>query len=267
MEIVCLYDLWLVYVDLARARGRSMPTWAARLFVVLLAVARALPLGTSLPTRAAAAICSGKVWVEPHFLSGRHLEEAREAAEQLPHTQSRAARVGHQEVADASVRDCVLLDLLDDQVWSALPSPLLHVVSRVEELRAALACSTGRPLVEDAELQLLRYSAGGHYQRHIDDGIDTANRPVRRSISLLLYLTPADWHPDVDGGALRVHHAGGEAPLDVAPSAGSLVLFDSATVAHEVLPTRRERVVIVGWLLEPRDADGNRRSGDAAGLV
>ena len=76
-------------------------------------------------------------------------------------------------------------------------------------------------------------------------------RPVRRSISLLLYLTPPDWRTEVDGGALRVHRQNA-APLDVEPHAGTLVLFDSASVPHEVLPTRRERTVVVGWLMEDR---------------
>ena len=41
-----------------------------------------------------------------------------------------------------------------------------------------------------------------------------------------------------------------EAAVDVVPSGGTLVLFASATVPHEVLPTRRERLAIVGWLCE-----------------
>ena len=80
---------------------------------------------------------------------------------------------------------------------------------------------------------------------------------------MLLYLTPDDWR-EADGGQLRIHGAGDAANgglqsahgamRDVAPTAGTLVLFDSAAVPHEVLPTRRERTVVVGWFLEPRDA-------------
>jgi hypothetical protein len=77
---------------------------------------------------------------------------------------------------------------------------------------------------------------------------------------LLLYLTPDDWHVATDGGALRIHDvpttASGcaceSAVTDIPPCAGTLVLFDSAAVPHEVLPTCRERCVIVAWLLESR---------------
>ena len=85
---------------------------------------------------------------------------------------------------------------------------------------------------------------------------------MRRSLSFIIYLTPDDWR-EADGGALRVFDAqptgrlaegpgeAEETSSDVAPLAGSLVLFDSAALPHSVLPTRRERIALVGWLLEP----------------
>ena len=54
-----------------------------------------------------------------------------------------------------------------------------------------------------------------------------------------------------DGGALRLYLASGE--LDVWPEAGTLVLFRSADVLHEVLVNRRERLSLTGWF---------RRRGD-----
>ena len=72
---------------------------------------------------------------------------------------------------------------------------------------------------------------------------------MRRSLSLLLYLTPDDWDPVADGGHLRIHHPRGGG-IDVPPMPGSLVIFDSASAVHEVLVTRRERTVIAGWLHE-----------------
>ena len=52
-----------------------------------------------------------------------------------------------------------------------------------------------------------------------------------------------------DGGMLRVFDsAGGERVReDLPPESGSLVLFDSKRVSHEVLPTRRQRACLVGW--------------------
>ena len=41
----------------------------------------------------------------------------------------------------------------------------------------------------------------------------------------------------------------GEEPnyVDVNPTSGTLVLFNSSKIAHEVLDTRDERIAIVGW--------------------
>ena len=69
----------------------------------------------------------------------------------------------------------------------------------------------------------------------------------------MVYLTPDDWDPASDGGALRAYaplggKAHGDAFVDVQPTAGTLVLFDSARVAHEVLTTHRERMLLAGWL-------------------
>jgi SM-20-related protein len=75
--------------------------------------------------------------------------------------------------------------------------------------------------------------------------------PHRRSISFICYLNEPGWTAS-DGGQLRLHGDGSESaestPVqDVLPECGSLVLFDSKRVWHEVLPTRRERACIVGW--------------------
>jgi Rps23 Pro-64 3,4-dihydroxylase Tpa1-like proline 4-hydroxylase len=150
-----------------------------------------------------------------------------------------------------------MIDLLEEDVWRALPASLSEIVRTIDELRRDLAFESKRPLTGSAELQLLSYRVGGRYARHVDDGVATASRPVRRSISLLLYLTPDDWDPATDGGVLRIHAAddcsNSDAVLmDLAPTAGTLVLFDSATVPHEVLSTNRPRTAIVGWLLEER---------------
>ena len=79
------------------------------------------------------------------------------------------------------------------------------------------------------------------------------------------------WDCQRDGGALRIHGKASNFVLsdtptaaiadrneasstdwcDIVPEAGTLVIFDSATVEHEVMPTFRDRVCIVGWLNKP----------------
>ncbi|KAG8469289.1 hypothetical protein KFE25_007807 [Diacronema lutheri] len=55
----------------------------------------------------------------------------------------------------------------------------------------------------------------------------------------------------------------GEAVLDVAPAGGTLVIFDSVALPHEVLPTiGRERWACSGWLHEPHTAARSRHPPD-----
>ena len=67
-----------------------------------------------------------------------------------------------------------------------------------------------------------------------------------RSVSLLLYLNDETWDAKKDGGVLRAIIKGGKTK-EVVPKGGTLVLFDSKTVEHEVLATNRERLAVVGW--------------------
>mmetsp|Transcript_31160 Transcript_31160/g.81467 ORF Transcript_31160/g.81467 Transcript_31160/m.81467 type:complete len:246 (+) Transcript_31160:36-773(+) len=235
---------------------------------------------TDVALRAAAALHAGAVLIEPSFLCNAELDAARGAAATLNARFASHAAVAGIHSVDSSIRDCETLDLLENQVWARLPSGLGRIVAKLDDLRGELALSTGRPLLESTELQLLTYTRqGGHYVRHVDEGpTNMGERSVRRSISLLLYLTPDDWRQTPDGGMLRIHPTSmsnrvrahcrrpgefegtmcidetiSDAAIDVLPAAGTLVLFDSSTIPHEVLPTARERSVVVGWLLEKHE--------------
>ena len=209
--------------------------------------------------RAASALQRGEVYVEPSWLSTATLQPVRAAASSQLQHHGWAASVGGDRTVDEGLRHCRMLDLLSDSTWPTLPPALRDLACEIDLLRSDLAQATGRPLLESAELQLLRYPIGGHYRRHVDVGSSTAHLPVRRSLSLLRFLTQDDWS-EADGGELRVYtpHA-----RDIQSAPGTLVLFDSATVPHEVLPTRRERHVCVGWLLEAhqRGLEEEKRAG------
>ena len=105
------------------------------------------------------------------------------------------------------------------------------------------------------------YPPGAHYKRHLDNyGADNA-----RALTLILYANP-DW-AEADGGALRAE-VGGEA-VDVLPRAGSLVLFDSRAVWHEVLPAKALRFAVTLWVYGPAappeaEGEGDRKPASAA---
>mmetsp|Transcript_31983 Transcript_31983/g.54577 ORF Transcript_31983/g.54577 Transcript_31983/m.54577 type:complete len:350 (-) Transcript_31983:83-1132(-) len=105
-----------------------------------------------------------------------------------------------------------------------------------------------------SELLYAYYPTGGFYRRHRDAVPNSAS--VLRKYSLLLYLNKEDWDPKVDAGQLRIHLDGGgdECPpgvepkfVDVDPLGGTLVLFKSEMIPHEVLDTNSERFALVGW--------------------
>jgi SM-20-related protein len=93
--------------------------------------------------------------------------------------------------------------------------------------------------LEDFECHFALYPPGAFYQKHLDRFRDDD----RRAVSVVAYVN-ADWRPE-QGGALRLHLAEGE--HDVLPEGGSLVVFLSADLPHEVLPASRERLSLAGW--------------------
>jgi SM-20-related protein len=87
------------------------------------------------------------------------------------------------------------------------------------------------------------YPPGSFYRKHLDQFRAVAHRKV----SVILYLNP-HWQAQ-DGGELRLYLApSGEGEYrDIAPLAGTLVVFLSDRFYHEVLPTRRPRRSLTGW--------------------
>ena len=95
----------------------------------------------------------------------------------------------------------------------------------------------------------------------VEDDANLSRR--RRGVSFICYLNERGWAP-TDGGALRVYlrdhikstEEGVSLPdqspahFDIMPEGGTLVLFDSKRVWHEVMPTKRERACLVGWFRE-----------------
>jgi Rps23 Pro-64 3,4-dihydroxylase Tpa1-like proline 4-hydroxylase len=162
------------------------------------------------------------------------------------------------------------------------------VLARLSHLGNDLGNALGRRHASGIESAYVAYPPGGYYRRHRDSvvGVDVRGSG-RRSTSFILYLTDPDlpWSR-ADGGALRIFsstakaEAAAPAPAaarasedewdedeeekdekdvsaavpggvaeDVLPESGLLVIFDSKSLWHEVLPTSRHRLCLVGWFL------------------
>jgi len=95
--------------------------------------------------------------------------------------------------------------------------------------------------MESIEAHYALYPTGAGYLRHRDRFRNNDSRVL----SLVCYLNP-DW-PENAGGALRLHLPDGA--IDIAPRAGTVVMFLSEEIEHEVLPATQPRLSIAAWFL------------------
>jgi len=95
--------------------------------------------------------------------------------------------------------------------------------------------------MESIEAHYALYPTGTGYLRHRD----RFRNNDTRVLSLVCYLNP-DW-PEDAGGALRLHLPAGA--IDIAPRTGTVVMFLSDEIEHEVLPATQPRLSIAAWFL------------------
>jgi len=138
---------------------------------------------------------------------------------------------------------------------------LAEAAGRLMALAAELAPPLQRSLAPPQLLQLACYDGGAGYAAHEDNpgrGDPAAEegppgwRAVDRSVTAILYLNPG-WAAE-SGGALRLWPPGGGAALDFEPLGGRLLLFESAGVLHQVMPSHAPRFALSAWL--PRGGSG-----------
>lgn len=87
------------------------------------------------------------------------------------------------------------------------------------------------------------YEPGQGYDTHVDQRQNTTGATSERVISFVLYLN-SNWQA-ADGGQLEIQLK--EDRLLVEPQGGTLVLFDSVQVPHQVLAAHRTRWSLTGW--------------------
>jgi SM-20-related protein len=109
----------------------------------------------------------------------------------------------------------------------------------MEKMRVALNLEFFLGL-ESYESHFAHYAPGAAYHKHLDRFRDDD----LRTVSVVIYLN-RDW-PVEQGGALRLHPL--DAPSrDISPLGSRLVLFLSADMPHEVLPSTHDRWSLAGW--------------------
>lgn len=169
----------------------------------------------------------------PDNLCGQLLDDL---STQLDAGRFTPAGIGRDGAGEESIRN-------DKTLWltgkNSAPAEFLNIMGN---LRADLNRRLFLGLFE-YEAHYARYEAGGFYKKHVDALHGDRNRLV----STVTYLT-SDW-AEADGGHL-VLYDGVEQDCEMArilPKPGTLAVFLSEEVPHEVLPPTRPRQSIAGW--------------------
>jgi SM-20-related protein len=96
--------------------------------------------------------------------------------------------------------------------------------------------------LKDFEVHRTIYPVGSYYKRHLDQ----FRQDDHRKLSVICYLNE-NWQQD-EGGQLKVYLP--DTSVEILPIAGRLVCFRSDEIEHEVLPAKRERLSLTGWILD-----------------
>ncbi len=178
--------------------------------------------------------------VQPDFLAPGEVRALREEAFGLWRTGAfRQAGVG--TGAEFGVRTEIRSDRI---LWLEEPysDAQRRYLDELERLRLAINQSLYLGLFS-FEGHLAVYPPGASYKKHLDRFQNAGHRVI----STILYLNE-DWAAE-DGGQLRLYDGPEEEAgyQDVLSAGGTLALFLSGSVYHEVLPATRERVSLTGW--------------------
>lgn len=158
------------------------------------------------------------------------------AAQRFQDRQFRAAGTGK----DAQVRSSVRSDSICWLGAAALSTTESSLLLYWERLRQVLNQALYLGL-NDWEGHYSCYPPGASYQTHLD----RFSNDDRRVLSTVLYLN-RDWR-DGDGGELVLHHEPPCQPVSIKPTWGKVIIFLSAEIPHEVMPTVATRWSIAGW--------------------
>lgn len=131
---------------------------------------------------------------------------------------------------------------LTEGVSNQARSRTLEQLGCLRDVLGAMSKVDLEPSLDD--LLYVYYPTGGFYKRHVDTTPES-HAVVLRVFSILLYLNEQSWSL-LDGGQLRMFPPNG-GYVDVLPTGGRLVVFQSDLIPHEVLETARPRMALVGW--------------------
>ena len=181
-------------------------------------------------------------WAVVHGLVPKDLTRALFTEAQAEHEDDRLERAGIGRVDDHTIDTGVRRD--KTRWMDRSTDAQTRYLSLMEDLRLVVNRELYLGLFS-YEAHFAVYEPGGFYLRHVDAFRGSRNRVL----STVFYLNE-DWSSQ-DGGELAIYAADadpGDAPLStILPDAGTMVVFLSEDIPHEVLAAKRDRYSIAGW--------------------
>lgn len=184
------------------------------------------------------ALASDEYIAIPNFLPAATVKDLRDEFESMRAREAfRKAGIGKAEhfMVEKEVRGDWIKWIDGDTASATTQIFLKQIDDLMQALNRLLFLS-----MKDFECHFAIYPPGTFYEKHLDQFQSTN----QRKLSFAFYLNE-NWQMG-DGGEIRIHR--GEQFLDIPPRSGTLVLFRSDTVEHEVLITQKDRYSITGWM-------------------
>lgn len=139
----------------------------------------------------------------------------------------------------------------------SLPAPLSSLLRQLLSIQVEINRAFPSFQSKNVSFQFSCFSGNGErYIRHKDTFLPSG--PARR-ITIICYLNE-NWKEEEEGGCLRIFpspssssscfpaKSNSDRHIDIAPCYGTLIIFDSLRIEHEVLPAFRPRFALTAWL-------------------
>ncbi len=153
--------------------------------------------------------------------------------------QFRSARIGrgHEQQEQKNIRS-------DEILWLDPMDPELIFFAEIcNKIQTELAQGLMLP-IQNYELHWARYPANsGGYDEHLDQSNAKDLFHGERLITLVLYLNDS-WQSE-DGGQLKMRLP--DKIMTIEPQCGTLMLFRSDSLWHQVIAAKKDRWSLTGW--------------------
>lgn len=192
-------------------------------------------------------------FVEDGFCVVRNLfstENARKAREEIEALYKIPGKFTPGKLCKKALNTTTSLEEIrgDSVMWVDVGNDEATCISRVARQLNKLALSMYNmkgiemTRVSKSKIMVSCYNGGGTaYKRHIDSSIEG-----NLKLTLIFYFNES--FTEKEGGCLRIHKDSSH--VDIPPELGTLVIFRSDKLVHEVLPTYSQRFALTIWYME-----------------